>query len=32
MATMMFQDGGYFDFKVIYLINDIGDPQWFLLV
>jgi hypothetical protein len=25
MATMMFQDGGYFGFKVIYLVNDIGD-------
>ena len=27
MATMTFQDGGYFGFKVIYLVNDIGDPQ-----
>jgi hypothetical protein len=34
---MTIQDGGYFGFKVIYLVNDIGDPQilfkkWFLLV
>ena len=27
MATMTFQYGGYFGFKVIYLENDIGDPQ-----
>ena len=26
MATMTFQDGGYFGFKVIQLVNDIGDP------
>jgi hypothetical protein len=22
-----FQNGGYFSFKVIWLVNDIGDPQ-----
>jgi hypothetical protein len=27
MATMTLQYGGYFGFKVIYLVNDIGDPQ-----
>ena len=27
MATMTIQDGGYFGFKVISLVNDIGDPQ-----
>jgi hypothetical protein len=27
MATMTFQDGWYFGFKVIKLVNDIGDPQ-----
>jgi hypothetical protein len=27
MLTMTIQDGGYFGFKVIYLVNDIGDPQ-----
>ena len=26
MATMTFQNGGYFGFKVIYLEKDIGDP------
>ena len=27
MATVTFQDGGYFDFKPILLKNDNGDPQ-----
>jgi hypothetical protein len=27
MVTMTFQNGGYFGFKVIWLVNDIGDPQ-----
>jgi hypothetical protein len=27
MATMAFQDGGYFGFKVFYFVNNIGDPQ-----
>jgi hypothetical protein len=27
VATMAFQDGGYFGFKVIYLVNDIGDHR-----
>ena len=26
MATMTFQNGGYFGFKGIYLENDFGDP------
>jgi hypothetical protein len=31
MAAMTFQDGGYFRFKVIKLVNDIGDHQIFFL-
>ena len=27
MATMMFQHGGYFGFKVTLPVTDIGDPQ-----
>ena len=27
METMTFQYGGYFGFKVIWLVNDMGDPQ-----
>ena len=27
MATMTFQDGRYFGFKVNQLVNDIGEPQ-----
>ena len=27
MATMTFQNGGHFGFKVIYLVNDIVVPQ-----
>ena len=27
MATMTFQDGGYFGLEVIQIVNDIADPQ-----
>ena len=30
MATMTFQDGGYFAFKLILLENNAGDPHFLL--